>query len=62
VPVDGVKPGQSYLQVAPSEDAVKQAPTLEPGGDLSTDDESRIYGHYGMDYTPTSSGRRLVRR
>jgi sporulation protein YlmC with PRC-barrel domain len=61
-PVRGVKPGQSYLQVGQSKEEIKQAPTLEPGGDLSADDESRIYRYYGFEYQPPVSGHRLVRR
>jgi hypothetical protein len=44
---------------------VQGAPNIEQHGDgLSTDDESALYHHYELNYTPpdTESGRRLARR
>ena len=44
---------------------VKSAPDIETEGDeLSQTDESGLYHHYGLNYTPpeTESGRRLARR
>jgi hypothetical protein len=46
-------------------DEVKSAPDIETEGDeLSQSDESGLYHHYGLNYTPpeTESGRRLARR
>jgi hypothetical protein len=62
VPVQEIRPGQSYLQVARSSEDVKQAPTLDPGADLSAEDEARIYRYYGLEYESAASGHRLVRR
>jgi hypothetical protein len=44
---------------------VKNAPNIELHGDeLSRADESALYHHYELNYTPpaTESGRRLARR
>jgi len=44
---------------------VKNAPNIEMEGDqLSQSDESALYHHYQLNYTPpeTRSGRRLARR
>lgn len=65
VPLDGVTIGPENLQVAVSKEQVKDAPNLELQGDeLSQADESVLYHHYGLNYTPpnTESGRRLARR
>jgi hypothetical protein len=46
-------------------DQVKAAPNIEQHGDeLSQADESVLYHHYELNYTPpnTESGRRLARR
>jgi hypothetical protein len=46
-------------------DQVKDAPDIETEGEeLSQTDESTLYHHYGLNYTPpdTESGRRLARR
>ena len=34
---------------------VKDAPKLEPEGELSQEDESALYSHYGMDYSESRS-------
>jgi hypothetical protein len=65
VPLVGVTIGPSNLQVTASLDAIKSAPTLALEGDeLSADEESRLYHHYQLNYTPPDSerGRRLARR
>jgi hypothetical protein len=61
-PIRGVRPGRTYLQLGCGHDEVKRAPTLDAGTDLNAEDEAKIYQHYGLDYTATDSGRRLVRR
>jgi uncharacterized protein YrrD len=65
VPLGGVQIGPDELQVAVSKDRVRSAPDLEMHGEeLSQEDESALYHHFEMNYTPptTPSGRRLVRR
>jgi sporulation protein YlmC with PRC-barrel domain len=65
VPLGGVKVGPDELQVAVSKDQVKNAPNIElRGEELSQADESALYHHYELNYTPPdiSSGRRLARR
>jgi hypothetical protein len=51
--------------VAVSKQQVKDAPNIEQHGEeLSQADESALYHHYELNYTPpnTQSGRRLARR
>ncbi len=65
VPLGGITIGPDNLQVTVSHDAVKSAPNIELHGEqLSQADESALYHHYQLNYTPpeTESGRRLARR
>lgn len=65
VPLDGVKVGPDELRVATRKDLVESAPNVDQhGGELSQADESALYHHYELNYTPpdTESGRRLARR
>lgn len=65
VPLGGIKIGPGDLQVRVTKDEVRSAPEIELHGDeLSQIDESSLYHHYELNYTPpdTESGRRLARR
>ncbi len=65
VPLGGVKVGPDGLQVAVAREQVQDAPNIEQHGEeLSQADESALYHHYELNYTPpsTESGRRLARR
>ena len=65
VPLIGITIGPDYLQVAASKKQVKDAPDIALRGDeLEQADESALYHHYQLNYTPpdTPSGRRLARR
>ena len=65
VPLAGITIGPDNLQVAVSKEQVKNAPNIELHGDeLSSADESTLYHHYQLNYTPpdTERGRRLARR
>jgi hypothetical protein len=64
VPTENASLGQGYLEVARPESAIHHAPHIEKGGELSLEEEAKLFKYYGLDYPPTSneSGRRLVRR
>jgi sporulation protein YlmC with PRC-barrel domain len=65
VPMGGIKVSPDGLQVAVPGELVKAAPNIEQHGEeLSQADESALYHHYELNYTPpdTESGRRLARR
>jgi uncharacterized protein YrrD len=65
VPLDGIKVGPDELQVAVTKEQVQAAPNIEQHGEeLSQADESALYHHYELNYTPpnSESGRRLARR
>ena len=65
VPLTGITIGPDNLQVAVTIARVKSAPNIAlQGEELSQADESVLYHHYELNYTPseTQSGRRLARR
>ena len=65
VPLGGIAVGPDDLQVTVSKERVESAPNIEQHGDeLSQSDESALYHHFELNYTPadTESGRRLARR
>jgi uncharacterized protein YrrD len=65
VPLGGIQVGPDDLQVAVTKEQVRSAPDIEIHGDeLSQADESTLYHHFELNYTPigTQSGRRLARR
>lgn len=65
VPLAGIQIGPDSLQTQVTKDQVRSAPEIEMHGDeLSQADESSLYHHFEMNYTPidTQSGRRLARR
>jgi uncharacterized protein YrrD len=65
VPLGGITVGPDELRVVVTKEQVESAPNIEQHGDeLSQADESALYHHFELNYTPieTESGRRLARR
>jgi uncharacterized protein YrrD len=65
VPLAGIKVGPDSLEAAVSKAQVEDAPNIaQHGEELSQADESSLYHHFELNYTPpdTESGRRLARR
>jgi len=65
VPLAGIKVGPDSLKAAFSKAQVEDAPNIaQHGEELSQADESSLYHHFELNYTPpnTESGRRLARR
>ena len=65
VPLGGITVGPDDLQVMATKAQVESAPNIEQHGEeLSQADESALYHHFELNYTPpeTESGRRLARR
>jgi len=65
VPLGGIQVRPDDLQVSVTKEQVETAPNIEQHGDeLSQADESALYHHFELNYTPpdTESGRRLARR
>ena len=65
VPLGGIQIGPDDLHVQVTKEQVRSAPEIAMHGEeLSQADESRLYHHFELNYTPinTQSGRRLARR
>jgi uncharacterized protein YrrD len=65
VPLGGITVGPDELRVAVTKAQVEAAPNIaQQGEELSQEDESALYHHFELNYTPiaTESGRRLARR
>ncbi len=56
VPLQGSSTEGDRLQVRYTKDQVKDAPKIDPDGELSYDEEAELYRHYGLDYASGSSG------
>ena len=48
VPLAEADPARGEVVVPYSKDQVKGAPSVDPDGELSMDEEQRLYGHYGV--------------
>ena len=55
VPIRDAHEGGSGIQVPFEKSLVKDAPTAEADGQLSQQEESALYSHYGMNYSEASS-------
>lgn len=55
VPIAGARADADAVTVPFGKAQVKDAPTMEPGTELSQDDEATLYGHYGMSYSEAQS-------
>jgi uncharacterized protein YrrD len=65
VPLGGIQVGPDALKVGVTKEQVRSASDIEiHGEELSQADESTLYHHFELNYTPigTQSGRRLARR
>lgn len=63
VPLTNASVGRDYLRVQRTKAEFKKAPSFETDAELSLDDESAAYGHYGLEYSPAGEGaRRLAKR
>jgi uncharacterized protein (TIGR02271 family) len=54
VPLAGFEPARGNIVVPYSKDQVKEAPSVDPDGELSPEEEERLYSHYGMTYSPVT--------
>jgi uncharacterized protein (TIGR02271 family) len=55
VPLAGAEQAEDALRVPFSKDMVKDAPRVEPDGELSQSEEAELYSYYGMTYTEQRS-------
>ncbi|MET9256395.1 PRC-barrel domain-containing protein [Streptomyces sp. NPDC048182] len=63
VPLEKATVGPGYLKVTYDKSLVKDAPGIDPDGELAAEAESGVFAHYDLPYEPGSRGeRRLARR
>ncbi|MEA2439254.1 MAG: hypothetical protein QOH76_678 [Thermoleophilaceae bacterium] len=55
VPLAGAERADEGLRVPYEKSHVKDAPSMEADGELSSDEEARLYRHYGLDYGDSSA-------
>ena len=55
VPLAGASPAGEDVRVAVTKDQVKDAPAVDPEGELSEQEEQRLFEHYGVPYTEAGS-------
>jgi uncharacterized protein (TIGR02271 family) len=55
VPLAGASPSGERVQVDFTKDQVKDAPGVDADGELTQEEEAALYGHYGLDYSESSS-------
>lgn len=55
VPVTGAAPRGEDVSVRWDKQTVKDAPGVEPDGELSEQEEAQLYRHYGLDYSPPAT-------
>jgi uncharacterized protein YrrD len=63
VPLAQAVVAPKHLKVTPNKQLIKQAPSIEVDGELTSEQEPAVYAHYGLAYEPGATGeRRLGRR
>ena len=62
VPLREATVAPRYLRVAYPKKLVKDAPSIDPDGELPAQDELAIFDHYHIEYSDQAAGRRLARR
>jgi uncharacterized protein (TIGR02271 family) len=55
VPIKDASAGDDTVSVPFDKDTVKDAPQVEPDGELSQREEAELYRHYGLSYSETQS-------
>jgi uncharacterized protein (TIGR02271 family) len=55
VPLQGASSVGEEVRAEYTKDQVKDAPAIDPDGELSRDEEAELYAHYGLDYSQSSS-------
>ena len=56
VPLTGASPEGDEVRVQYNKDQVKDAPGVDPDGQLSQQEEAALYSHYGLEYSEQRSG------
>jgi hypothetical protein len=62
LPLADASPAGEDVRVGVSKAQVKDAPSVDPDGELSEQEEQRLFEHYGVPYTPRAAPPRRARR
>ena len=54
-PLAGARADGEDVRIGYSKQEVKDAPSVEADGELSQEEEARLYAHYGLDYSESRS-------
>jgi hypothetical protein len=60
VSLAGATAGQSHLRVTVDKSRFKKAPSFDPDAELTAEDETAAYEHYGLEYRPAGMGARRL--
>jgi uncharacterized protein (TIGR02271 family) len=60
VPITDAAPNGESVQVPFTKDEVKDAPAVEPDGELASEEEQALYAHYGRSYEAAPQGGETV--
>src|SRR4051812_4869891 len=52
---DALREGE-MIRVPYQKEHIKEAPSVDPDGEISPEEEQRVYAHYGLDYSQAQSG------
>src|SRR3954451_14759716 len=52
---DALREGE-MIRVPYQKEQIKDAPSVDPDGEISPEEEQRVYAHYGLDYSQAQSG------
>src|SRR4051794_34665462 len=63
VPLAGATAGRAHVRVIFTKDDLKSAPKIDPGVEITSEQEAETYRTYGIEYQATATGaRRLAKR
>lgn len=60
VPLSGATVGRRHLRLNLDKGQFKDAPSFDPEAELSGEDESAMYEHFGLDHGPAGAGTRRL--
>jgi uncharacterized protein (TIGR02271 family) len=56
IPLAEAEPARGKVVVPYSKDQIKDAPSIDPDGELTAEEEAGLYTHYGVAYAPEGAG------
>src|SRR3954452_8709240 len=60
VPLKDALREEDMIRVPYQAEQVKEAPSVDPDGEISPDEERQVYTHYGLEYSEAQSGSGLL--